>query len=400
MTWSMPSYRMSLPAPPAPGVYVFAALSIMESMARALVVTVMVLQSYELLKSAQNVSYLSTFVGFFSFFSGLLLPLVIGYLTRRWTYTLGVIAIIASLGCFAADTAPAQIVGVTLRMFGTSCMMVTASLYLMDYIEKHQLVRADSLRMVGAMVGWTLGPYAGIWIGETWGRNTVFLLSAGLAALLLIFFWYLRLSDSKVIIPATTPPENPLRYLPRFVRRPRLRLAWFIAFGRSCYWSALFTYGPIMMVEAGQSQQAGGLLISIANVALLTAVLWGRLAERRGVRVVIALCYLGAAVSLIAVGLTDKSLPVLAGSFLVLAAVFCSGLDAVGGVPYYRAVKPRERTQMSGVYRSYIDFSDLLPNIVYGVLLGTFGLSSVFVALGLFHIVVAAVSWRYLPRSM
>jgi MFS family permease len=400
MSWSSPSTRLRLPAPPTPGAALFAGLSVIESTARALVVTVMALQSYELLETAQNVSYLAAFVGVFSFFSGLLLPLVIRAFTRRWTYTLGVVALIVSLACFAAYTAPAQIVGVMLRMFGTACLMITANLYLMDYIEKHQLVRADSLRMTGAMVGWTIGPYAGVLMGEVWGRDSVFLLSAVFSLMLLAYFWYLRLSDSKVIIPARRPPENPLLFIPRFVGQPRLRLAWLIAFGRSCFWSAIFTYGPILMVEAGKGNEMGGLLISIANLMLLSAVPWGWLAIRKGVRHVILIGFLGVAASLLATGIAGTQWPLLAGFFLVVAALFCSGLDAVGSVPYYRAVKPRERTQMSGVYRSYIDFSDLVPNIVYGVLLGLFGLGSVFIALAGFLLVVAAVSWRYLPRSM
>jgi hypothetical protein len=55
---------------------------------------------------------------------------------------------------------------------------------------------------------------------------------------------------------------------------------------------------------------------------------------------------------------------------------------------------------MTGVYRSYIDFSDLLPSLIYSIILLAFPLGSVFLILGAWLAVVGFVSWRYLPRSM
>lgn len=400
MNFPKVSVPLALPPAPVPGVYVFATLSFMESIARALVVTLMTLQSYELLKSAQNVSYLTTFVGLFGFVAGLLIPLIIRGITRRWTYTLGALALIASALCLYSYTVPTQVAGVTLRSFGTACLNITANLYMLDYIRKHQFVRVDSLRMVGATTGWTFGPFLGVWLAEHYGLGFTYGLCIGLTLMLIAYFWYLRMSDQSVIIPARHPPGNPLRYIPRFVSQPRLRLAWLIAFGRSAFWSTLFTYAPILMVEAGQSRESGGLVISIANLTLLTAVAWGFWAERRGVKLITIVCYVAMAACLMLVGFWTRSNPWLAAAMLVVTSIFASGLDAVGGVPFYRAVRHRERPQMTAVYRNYIDFSDLLPSIVYGVLLGFFGLESVFVALGVFQLVVAAVCWRYIPRSL
>jgi len=54
---------------------------------------------------------------------------------------------------------------------------------------------------------------------------------------------------------------------------------------------------------------------------------------------------------------------------------------------------------MTAVYRTYLDFSDLLPTLVYGVLLTWFELPVVFLALAALMVATAWASARYLhPR--
>ncbi|MEZ5775304.1 MAG: MFS transporter [Hyphomicrobiaceae bacterium] len=272
----------------------------------------------------------------------------------------------------------------------------------MDYIDRQSFVRFDSTKMVFATLGWTFGPYLGIWLNGNFGPAVAYGFSMFWLAVLLVTFWYLRLSDSPVIQPAARPPANPIKHIGRFISQPRLRLAWFIAFSRSAFWMTLFVFGPILMVDSGMGAEAGGLLLSIANFLLVTCYFWGRAAERRGVRPIIVTAFLGTAVALVVAGIGGEYSVWLAAGSLLVAAFFCSSLDAVGGVPFYRSVKRRERAQMTAVYRSYIDLGDLMPSLVYTVLLGVlgFGLEAVFIALACLHVVCALVVWRYLPRSM
>jgi hypothetical protein len=55
---------------------------------------------------------------------------------------------------------------------------------------------------------------------------------------------------------------------------------------------------------------------------------------------------------------------------------------------------------MAGVYRTFIDMSELLPTMVFSVVLLFLPLGAVFVVLGAWLLIVTAISWRYLPRSM
>ena len=99
-------------------------------------------------------------------------------------------------------------------------------------------------------------------------------------------------------------------------------------------------------------------------------------------------------------GFGDESDPLWAGAFLLLCAFFAISLDSLGSTPFMRAVRSYERPQMAAVYRTYLDLSDLLPPLLYAIVLAFFGIGAVFTTLGLFCAVCAVLTWRYLPKSM
>ena len=101
-----------------------------------------------------------------------------------------------------------------------------------------------------------------------------------------------------------------------------------------------------------------------------------------------------------AAGLAGVSAPLIAALFLLFGSVATSALDGVGGIPFLRAVRGHERSQMTAVYRTYIDFADLIPSFIYSFALLVFPLGSVFVILGFGLLAIGVVAWTYLPRSM
>jgi predicted MFS family arabinose efflux permease len=300
----------------------------------------------------------------------------------------------------ASHSVPGQIAGMMVRVMGTACLNVTLNLYVLDHIRREDFVPYDSTRLTYATLGWTVAPALGVWLYANQGVWPVYALSGGSALLLLAVFWYLRLSATAVIAKGPSRPARPLGYVGRFVGQPRLRLAWLIAFGRSSFWSTFFVYGPILMVATGQSAVAGGILVSLGNVMLVTTIWWGRLSARTGVRWLTAFAFSGGAVMLLVAGLVGSTLPWLTAAILLGATIFIVPLDAVGNVPFYRSVHRAERAEMTAVYRSYMDFGELLPPLVYGVLLAYFGLGVVFVAMSALLLFCAAMSWHFLPRRL
>lgn len=399
----MPS-ESALPTVPLPrkaGAYTFAAIFAVESFARALNSTVISLQAYDILGSSQKVSVLSSSMSLVVLLTTLLLPQVLGRLRRRWAYTFGALLLMLASFALATHVLEGQAVGMWLRNTGAAVMNITLSLYILDHIKRSELAHAEPIRLSLSTFSWMTGPALGVWLYVNfgpWGPQLMVVLTS---ALLLLLFWYLRLSDhSGVMPPGTLQNYNPLANVQRFAAQPRLRLAWMIAFGRSCFWTTFFIYGPLLIVESGLSKNVSGLMISASQALLLSAYLSGRIAQVHGVRVVIAGSFALACVASAAAGMAGVHSPYVAIACLLAGSVAASALDGVGGIPFLRAVRHHERQRMTAVYRTYIDFSELIPSFVFAFVLLQFEIGAVFIILGATLAVIGLMSWRHLPRSL
>ncbi|MCO6385701.1 MFS transporter [Aliihoeflea sp. 40Bstr573] len=389
-----------LPAARAPGARTFAILFTLESFARASVASVIPIQAYELLRSEQSVSLTYTVVALLGLSATILMPLAIQRFARRRVYTAGVLLLGLGSLCLVTGTLAGQLGGMLARVIGASALSITLNLYIMDHIRKTQFIQSESLRMAWSTIAWMCGPTLGVTLYSQFGLWAAHGAVAIFAAILLCFFWYFRLSDNIAIRPGKTKPANPLANIGRFLAQPRLRLAWFIAFGRSCFWTSFFVYAPLLMVVTGQGSLAGGLIVSAGNALLFTALLWGRLGARFGARRTMAVAFAGMAVGLTVTAAAGEASPWVAGAFLLVTAFFGVALDALGSVVFMRAVRSHERAQMTAVYRTYLDLSELMPPLVYSIVLIFFGLGGVFASLAILMAVCAVVTWHYLPRRI
>ena len=395
------SSTLDLPLPRRAGAYTFAAIFAVESFVRSLNSTVISLQAYDILGSAQKVSVLSTSVSIIVLVMTLMLPHLLGRMRRHWAYTSGIILIMAASLALASHVLAGQAAGALLRNLGAAIMNITLSLYILDHIRRNDLARAEPLRLSLSTFSWMTGPALGVWLYVNygpWGPQAV----AAVAALLLMgVFWYLRLSDNVNALPLGNFERfNALSNVRRYLRQPRLRLAWLIAFGRSCFWTTFFIYGPLLIVESGLSKNMGGLMISASQAVLLSAWISGRFAHRHGVRKVITGAFALACIMSLAAGIAGTASPYLAMGCLLLGSVAASALDGVGGIPFLRAVRHRERQQMAAVYRTYIDFSELIPSFLFAIALLWLPIGMVFVIMGSGLGIIGLVAWRYLPRAL
>jgi MFS family permease len=378
----------------------FATLYGLESFARASIASVIPIQAYDLLKDEQRVSILYTVVALLGLSATLFMPMLIDRFSRRWVYTAGVVSLILGSALFLTQTLSGQLLGMLFRVMGASALSITLSLYIMDHIRKAEFIQAESLRMAWSTLGWTAGPTLGVLLYTHFGIVAPHAAVALFATMLLALFWYYRMNDNPLIRPGKTRAANPLANIGRFVAQPRLRLAWIIAFGRSCFWTTFFVYAPILMVATGEGSLAGGLLVSAGNALLFTAVFWGRAGKRFGARNIMTLTFLAMAATLFAAGFAGERFPLVTGGLLLCSAFFAISLDSLGSTPFLRSVRRFERPEMSAVYRTYLDLSELLPPLAYSVVLAFFGLGSVFATLGVFAAVCGFFVWRYLPKSM
>jgi MFS family permease len=380
---------------------VFALMFALESLARATLWTIVPLQAYALLQNARDVALLSFIVSLSALAGGLTVPLLIRVFRRRWVYSLGVVLLMLAGVLLATGTLAGQVGGMFARALGGAATNIALMLYVMDYIRKRDLVHSEPLKMMLSAAAWCAGPFLGVFLNDRIGRGTGETVTVVSAVLLLGYFWYLRIQDNPAVAAATQPPPSPLASIVRFVSQPRLRLGWLIPFGRSCWWGMFAVYPPIYMVQMlghGHGDLWGAAVVSVGNGLLFGAPVAGRLAARVGLRRPIIGAFVGMGLLTFSAGLL-YAWPGAVVACLLAAGVGAVTLDALGGIPFMRFVHPYERPQMTSVYRTYIDLSDLVPAGVFLLLLSYFDIRAVFMATGLLALGMAALAGQ-LPRRM
>lgn len=354
------------------------------------------IQALALFGDAQRVSVFFFSVSFAGLFGAFIIPLLVHMAGRRAVFILGVSLIVVSSLSMAFDEAIYLIIGYALRIFGFLCLDVTFEVAIMERIPRRDFTRFEPVRMFAMALGLVIGPWLGMKLTLVAGIWLPFLTVAVLVAVVGAYVLRIRLVEPLRQAAVASRPPNPLRFVPRFWRQPRLRLAWTLALGRSAWWTMFFIYAPIYCVESGLGDEMAGVILSLASIPMLLIPLWGRVMRRTGMRRFLAFSYLAAGTVTMAVALAAHS-PWIGVAVLLAAAFGASLIDTVGNALFLRAVHPHERPEMASVFTTYREIAHLGPPGLFSALLTVFALPSVFIASGLSLIILTWFT-RYIPR--
>lgn len=358
----------------------FATLSGIEAAVRGTLISTVPIAVYDAFGSASDLSTVYLIAGVITLIWGLLVPRLTQMFPRRWVYSAGCGLYLVAMALFIVETPLSVQLAILISAMATVTTFVCLNAYVLDYVSRANLGKTQGQQMVYAAAPWAIGPLTGVWLRGIWGPLP-FLVAGAFALLLLATFWYLRLGNGRQIARAKGPAVNPLAYLGRFFRQPRLIIGWLFAVFRSCGWWVYVVYVPIFCIESGLGKELGGWMLSTTNATLLLSPFMAqvarRLTVRRAVRWALAYC------AVLFVGATAfATLPSVSLALLFLASFGLVMLDVVGGLPFLMSVKPSERAEMAAVYSSFRDVSGILtPGAAYLVLL-VFPLSGIFAASG------------------
>ncbi len=375
-----------------------ARLAGIEGFTRAVMVGTVPLAALESLGSKQAVSV--------AFFVGAALTLFVTVnvgrlerlVARRWVLTLGVLSLFCAAALFAFGPSWSIPLAIGMRSAQASVFSVCLSLYIMDFIGKGELTKVESRRSVYLAGAWMIGPALGTWLWSNVGSDVPFVASMGLATVLIAYHWYLRLDANPVLLTPTQAVPSPLVAIRRFFGQRSLRISYAITLVRATFWSALFVYGPLYVVEAGLPTWAAGVFLSVSSSVLFMSPLVMRATARRGVRAMILLGFVLMGFSLMALAVIGKAEPI-GLAFWFVGAIGGGIIDVLGNIPFMRLVKPRERAAMVGVYSTWREVSFLVtPGLAAVVLvIGPFWL--LFVTLAIL-MAAGAVATSYLPARL
>lgn len=371
----------------------FALLFTLSISSRALLLTVTPLRALQILGSEELVglAYVAGSLG--SLLLTLTLPALYARLPRERVYLLGVLLAAAGPLLISLNEIAFLLVGLAAQLAAVALLEITLNLYVLDHVERKHLSRFEPMRLALSAAAWTAGPWLGIKLSGV-VPNLPFYASAGVCVVMAATFLVMRPTVKGRAVKASAIANVGL-----FLKQPRLRLAWVLAFARSTWWVLFFVYGQIYFVEGlGFDEETASLLSSLVMAATFLIPLWGWIGRRIGMRRLLWTGYgLSAATTLLLAAVGDPAW--LAATLLVVCGVVTSVIDGAGNVPYLRAVKPSQRSRMTAVFMTYRDASQLLPPAIFSGLLALFPFSALFVATGLLMGGMTLLV-RHIPRRM
>ena len=366
------------------------------TLAQTVLITVLPLEAYRVLGGAREVSIAYLAAGVAAFAGRLAIPFMTRLMRRPGVLALGAGSLVLACGLLTTETPIGLVPGLALTQFAFACLEVVLNLYMLDYVARGEIARFEARRIFVAAAPFTVGPWLGVYLQVKVAHWLPFAIAASAAVVLLAAFLGSEVARSAPARALPPRSANPLRYVPHFFAQPRLRLAWVMAAGRSSWWAMFQIYAPIFAVKSGLGAEVGGVMVSIGLGWIWMVPLWGWVGRRFGIRRLFIAGYSTAGLITLAAALAMGT-PMLGATILLLAAFAHESLDGGGNTPFLRAVHPYERNEMTTVFISYRDVSQLAPPGIFALLLAAFDLPAVFLAGGVMSLVLAGLS-RYLPR--
>ncbi|MFD1880214.1 MFS transporter [Paracoccus pacificus] len=383
---------------PSPGFRDFARLGGLEASVRGMLVAIWPLEMYSQLGSKELVSWAYFLIGIGSLCFGLTVPVLGRIIPRRWLYTIAAGLYLLAMALAVAGGPWLTPLALLAMSFGVVTNQICINAYLMDYISRVDLGRSESLRMFYSALPWAIGPAVSVILWKYWPQLP-FMIAACTSVLMLALFWHLRMGNGKAISRARRQAPNPLAYLGRFVRQPRLVAGWLFAVFRSSGWGVFVVYLPIFCVEAGLGDQIGGLAFAASSLLLFLAPTMIKWQQRVSLRTAVRLAFTGASVCFL-IAVLGAWWPLAAVAGVLMASIFLVGLDAFGSLPFLISVRPAERTEMSAIFTSFRDVSNILtPGVAFIVLVLTGSIPVVFLVTALGMAAMALLARRIHPRA-
>lgn len=378
----------------------FIALFTCDAIARSLVISLLPLLIYAQLGDAQLVTVAYFLVALLGLAATLTVPIILQRARRRSILTAGAASQIVSAALFAMGTTTWLLLGLAFQVVSIAMLDVVINLYLLDHVPRRGLTHFEPRRLLFAGSAFAAGPWLGVYLYRNVAEWSPYLLVGAAMLVLLTLFWSMRLADNPSLQAATTPPSTPLNFVRRFASQPRLVLSWILALGRNGWWVMFFMCVPIYITSVGYRPEVGGALVSLGLAPMLLVRVWGRMALRIGVRTLLMIAYgMTGVFALMAAAAAAAAIPSVCMVFLCLAAFSATMIDGAGNVPFLRAVRHYERSEMTSVFMTFRHVGALCIPGVLTLVLWTAPLFSAFVVGGALSLAMAMLS-RFLPRGL
>lgn len=237
---------------------------------------------------------------------------------------------------------------------------------------------------------WLIGPLAAGFIAEQLGIRSVFWFAAGLILISLLLFKTFKIQDNRV---EKKIDKNTFKVIGEFLKNKDRRLIYIISGSVTFWWTLIYVYMPIRIIESGlHPNYVGYFLAAVVVPLVLLEYKFGKITAKKGFKKMFVWGHL--IVALIALLCFFMENIFISMGLIVLASVGMAMLEPTTEAYFFDIVKEKERDKFYGPYNTTIDVSSTISTLLIALLLLFLPFKFIFIFLFAVMIIFTLISLK------
>lgn len=358
--WDMKFLFKHLKGKEASRMYSIAAVSIFTGLAAAFIDTVWALYIDSFVHSAFLVGLISALLSLIAFVSYFFIIPLIEKKDKVKLYSFSLLTFVLAYLIFSisSNLITLLIVSLPLAFFG-SLRTTSFGIIVRDFSSVRNLSKNEGMLYSVENVSWVMGPLIAGYILSSFGFSLVFVISAlGILA----SFFILKFSSFRDLEVKKRIDGNVLKNFFDFFKSRDRVLAYVFSGGVSVWWTLIYIFVPVYVVESGYSEILVGYFLFVVAIPLVFAEYYfGEVAARRGFRKLFRFGYLlVAVVSLFAFFFSN--IYVILG-ILVLASFGMSMLESTTEAYFFDILDRKQHLRFYGPFNTADSLLSLIAKL-------------------------------------
>ena len=341
-------------------------VSLFGGFSSAFISTIWALYMNSFVESAAIVGLISGALAFISFFSYFVFIPIIekNNKSRLFSYSLFLFGILYILFAINRNFLIFILLACIMNLLFT-IRLTSFGIIVRDKSAKTKLSSNEGLLYTFANVAWVAGPLIAGWVNGKFGISMVFLLSAFFIFAALILF---RFSGIKSNAVCKKVDSNIIKNFTEFFKNKNRVFAYLISSGISFWWSLIYIFIPVYMVENGLGNMlVAYFLFAIPIPLILLEYNFGKLAGKIGFKKVFAIGFAIAAMLSFICFFIVNIYWIL--GILVLASIGLAMLEPTSEAYFFDISKKKDCQRFYGPQKTAIDFGQFTAKTISGLLL-------------------------------
>ena len=326
-------------------------------------------------KNAALVGFVSSFLAFISFISFFLIVPFIEKYDKAKTFAISLFLIAISYFVFAitSNFYLFLLIAIIVTVFH-SLRITSFGIMIKDGSLKKELCVNEGIVYTFINLAWLLGPLVAGLLSNYFDISIIFGLSGFFILVSLIYFLFLRIHEEEAM---KRVDKNVVKLFFDFFRCKRRVVAYMLGGGVSFWWSLIYIFVPVYMVESGLDvSYVGYFLFAVAIPLISLSYFFSRITGKVGFKKIFKIgFFIPFLASLICFFVPSIYVILLV---LIVASVGLAMLEPTVEAYFFDNLKGKEDLRFYGPYNTTIDVSHFISRMVGGVVLLFFPFKYIF----------------------